>query len=135
MNCPATAQAELLGQGNLVNLLLWSAGLIVVLLAAGAVMLWLRRKYYEHGSGGAADARLSLDSLERMYRDGQISRDEFRTLRNAVLGLKAEPQPAADASAAQGAGLTSGPGDLPGGQEKNAGGDLSPPVPDDDGKQ
>ena len=126
---PAIAQIELLAQGNLVNLLLWSSGIIVVLMLAGAVMLWVRRKYYENRSGGE-QTRFSLAGLERMYQDGRISRDEFRRLRNAVLGLivKAEAPPAGPESPAEVGGQTET-------DEKNPGGELSPPPPDDDGKQ
>ncbi len=127
------AQVELLAWGRVVDLLVWSSAVIVVLLVAGGVMLWVRRKYYEN-RGGAAQSQFSLAGLERMHQEGRISRDEFRRLRNAILGVKV-PAEAQAQEPAQTGDSGDGPADPPDGDEKNAGGELSPPGADDDGKQ
>ncbi len=127
---------ELLAWGRVVDLLVWSSAVIVVLLVAGGVMLWVRRKFHEN-RGGAAQSQFSLANLERMRQEGRISRDEFRRLRNAILGVKVPAEASAEAEAQEPAqaGGDDGPADPPGGDEKNAGGELSPPGADDDGKQ
>ena len=127
------AQVELLAWGRVVDLLVWSSAVIVVLLVAGGVMLWVRRRCHET-RGGASESQFSLASLERMHQEGRISQEEFRRLRNAILGVKVPAQAPAEEPAPAGGG-GDGPSGPPDAGEKNAGGELSPPGADDDGNQ
>lgn len=72
------------------DILLWSAVLVALVLALGALLLFLRRRYHPtHGQGADAEAALSIDRLEALRRQGQITDEEFRRLRRAALGLDA----------------------------------------------
>ena len=70
--------------GKLIGLI---GGAIVVLIVLGAVVMGLRRRLLggEETGGG-----LDMETLQRQHRAGEISEEEFKTLRRAILGLPAE---------------------------------------------
>jgi hypothetical protein len=80
-----------LGAGRLGDVLLWGCVLIAVVLALGFVLVVLRKKYHP-ASGGEQDGRrgFSIEGLEALRREGQISEEEFRRLRRAALGLASQ---------------------------------------------
>jgi len=63
--------------------------LMAVLLFLGVVVApWVRRKYHpsniDDSPGGSC---FDIEHLEKMHRDGLITKEEFRSLRRAALGL------------------------------------------------
>jgi hypothetical protein len=73
------------------------AVLVLVVLLAGVGLVWLRRRVLSsEGRGGAAGRSFSIEGLEEMRRAGQISEQEFRTLRRAALGLDVGSREAGD---------------------------------------
>jgi hypothetical protein len=63
--------------------------LLGVLIVVGVVIVpWVRRRYHPSNAGGAdTGSPFDIERLERMRRDGLITREEFRSLRRAALGL------------------------------------------------
>lgn len=63
--------------------------LMALLLFLGVVVApWVRRKYHPSNIGDSSGGScFDIDHLERMYRDGLITNEEFRSLRRAALGL------------------------------------------------
>ena len=70
---------------QVVQILVAGGVLLVMLLVAGAVWKWLRRRLSEPiepiGSG------FTIDELERLRRQGTISDEEFQRLRRQTMGL------------------------------------------------
>jgi len=123
------------------SVVLWGSVVIVILLAAGACVLWVRARILSPMKSDQEGA-FSLDSLERLYAEGQLSREEFRRLRNAALGLSAmrTPGEAASPSEAAATGEAAPPGESkpaegPPPADKKPPGESSTPAQDDDGKQ
>ncbi|MCD6303893.1 MAG: hypothetical protein J7M21_02905 [Planctomycetes bacterium] len=85
------------------------AALLSVLVLAGAVFIrWVRRRFHPSAgsSGGSSSGGVfSIESLETMLGRGEISREEFRVLRRAALGLpvKDEKTPSSVSSGPAGA--------------------------------
>jgi len=77
-----------LAAGRLADVLIWGCVLIAVVLALGFVLVVLRRKYHPAGGGERQERPgFSVEGLEALRRQGQISEEEFRRLRRAALGL------------------------------------------------
>jgi hypothetical protein len=76
--------------------LIWAGVFGGALMVLGAALLYIRRrfnlKYYE-----SQDAAFRMEDLERMRESGEITEDEFRTLRKVALGLDAPAQEADNA--------------------------------------
>jgi hypothetical protein len=70
-------------------MLLW-LGMGLILAGVGAVLFfsWLRRRYRSPGSHSGAGV-FSVEDVERLYKAGTISREEFARLRRIALGLPA----------------------------------------------
>ena len=76
-------------------------GLCVVLVmvaAGGYILRKLRKSLRERDSDRAYDGLFTVEALDELLADGQITPDEYRRLRRARLGLKPENQPPADSS-------------------------------------
>lgn len=73
------------------SVIVWGLVLIVVLLAAGAVLGLARKRWLAsiRGGGGSAGSGFSIERLEELHEQGQISDEEFERLRREVLGLTA----------------------------------------------
>jgi len=70
--------------------LIWGCVLVGVVLALGVFLLWLRRKYHPaYGRQDTERRSFSIEDLEVLRSQGQISEAEFRRLRRKVLGLDA----------------------------------------------
>ncbi len=70
--------------GKLIGLI---GGAIVVLIVLGVAVMALRRRLLAEGEAGGG---LDMETLQRQHRAGEISEEEFKTLRRAILGLPAE---------------------------------------------
>jgi len=68
------------------RVLIWGTVLILSLLAFWIVLVLLRRRY-GRGASALREPGLSMEELENLRSSGQISDEEFRALRRAVLGL------------------------------------------------
>ena len=64
---------------------LWFGAAIVAVLLMGVVLLALRRKFRPGSQGQEDRSTFSIDEIERMRSAGQISEDEFKALRRAIL--------------------------------------------------
>jgi len=65
--------------------------LILVIIVIGAVVIpWIKRRYAGGGEVSGPEQGFSIEHLQRMHDSGEISREEFRRLRRAALGLEAE---------------------------------------------
>ena len=84
---PLLAAAWLLADRAVVNTLIWGVALVGGVVALGVVLLLLRRKYHPRYAVYEHDAGFSMDRLERLCREGEISDEEFRRLRHVALGL------------------------------------------------
>ena len=72
------------------DLMIWLAVVVAAVAVLGAAV-FLARKYVQKAMKGRAESRgeLTIEKLEEMYQSGQISREEFSSLRKAALGLGA----------------------------------------------
>ena len=68
------------------NVLFWCCIILVAIVILGIALLVLRRKMLSHNSG-RCDSRLSMELIEKMLGDGNISLEEYKTLRRSALGL------------------------------------------------
>ncbi len=70
------------------EVLWWVAGFGLFVLLAALVLYWTKRMRVRYEQQDIqADSRLEIEDIERMYRSGLISKDEFETLRRTALGL------------------------------------------------
>ncbi len=69
-----------------VEIWIWGGGVLVAILVLSGAVVVVRRLLYgkvdDSSHGG-----LSLEKLEELCRDGRISRDEFKMIRNNLLGF------------------------------------------------
>ena len=73
--------------GNAVSIAIIGGLLVLAMVLVGGVLLpWLRRRWRPSRDGRSA-AGFSIDRLEAMRRDGEISDEEFRVLRRSAMGL------------------------------------------------
>jgi hypothetical protein len=77
------------GIGPYGTMLLW-LGLGLILVGVGAVLFfsWFRKKYRSPRPHGGASV-FSVEDVERLYKAGTISKEEFARLRRIALGLPA----------------------------------------------
>lgn len=61
----------------------WGGALLIVSLILGGLVLALRRKFFS--GGGDESQNFSLQELRRMNNAGEISDEEFETLRARVI--------------------------------------------------
>jgi hypothetical protein len=72
---------------------LWISGMIVAVVLAGALLLMLRRRLFgpPPSSGAALHDILGLDEITRLRDSGEITIQEYETLRaRAIAALKGE---------------------------------------------
>ena len=83
-----TAVSMLSAMRPVTRVLIWGTMLILALLGLWIVLVLFKRRC---GSGvsGPEEPGLSIEKLENLRSSGQISEEEFRVLRRAVLGLDA----------------------------------------------
>lgn len=67
------------------DVLLWGAILIVAIVLLGFVALHLRRRLMNEPASDAGEDHWSLQSLREMRKAGQISEEEFQTLRAGLI--------------------------------------------------
>ena len=72
------------------RIVLWGLVLVGALLALGAVVMVFRRMARSRLDQLTGPA-LTIEKLEKLRSSGQISDDEFRTLRRAALGMRDGP--------------------------------------------
>ncbi len=65
--------------------LYWILGSVVTLLLVILFAVWLIRKYFRPDSKMEKNLAFSLDGLEKMYKDGHISDDEYKTLKGKLV--------------------------------------------------
>lgn len=67
---------------------LWTGGvLIVVLLVAGFVVLFIRKRWDPRQSGGDAGGGMTMEQIEAMHQAGHISDEEFAVMRRRLLKI------------------------------------------------
>lgn len=71
------------------QIMVWGAALIALVLALGIGIVLARRRYLKCRApdSEAEDAGFAIEQVESLHESGQISDEEFRTLRKAALGL------------------------------------------------
>ena len=57
------------------------AALAVLLLAAVVALFYVRKRFCGHASRQSPDSGFTLDDLQRMHRNGEISDKEYNLLR------------------------------------------------------
>jgi hypothetical protein len=82
---------------------IWGCVLMVVVLGLGGLLMWLRRRYHPvYGRQEDEASSFTIEGLEVLRGQGQISEAEFRRLRRRVLGLDtaedADDNPASSAA-------------------------------------
>ncbi len=65
-------------------LIIASAALVMILLLAAIAIIFIRRIYYGSGSRRAS-VPFTLEDLEKMHETGQISEQEYKTLRSTII--------------------------------------------------
>jgi hypothetical protein len=69
------------------SMAIWLVVTVAAMIVLGAALFWVRR-YAQRGMKGSHDSgELRIEQLEKMFRDGTISREEFSSLRRKVLGV------------------------------------------------
>ena len=71
---------------------LWLAGVMVAIMAAGVVLAVFRKKVKSAAWDMQQSAGFSIEALESMRRSGQIDEAEFKAMRRIALGLDAEDE-------------------------------------------
>ncbi|MCB9852739.1 MAG: SHOCT domain-containing protein [Phycisphaerales bacterium] len=67
------------------DVVFWCAIIIVALLAMWIVGVWIRKKYLGDSGPSRPESALTLQQLRDMRRDGQITEDEFQTLKSQMI--------------------------------------------------
>lgn len=106
-----TLASEELGDVLIIGII----GIVAIVLVAGPVIFWLRRRALM-GDGGA-EPGFSVERLQELRASGEISEEEFQQLRRATLGL-------AEEAAEKDSSRSSAPGD--GDDEEDREGNLPP---------
>ncbi len=70
---------------NIYHMLIWGMVLILFLVVGGAGLLWLRHRIAANKASMAG--AFSLDALQDMRASGELTEEEFRTLRDAALPI------------------------------------------------
>ncbi|MBN1943197.1 MAG: hypothetical protein JW849_07880 [Phycisphaerae bacterium] len=66
--------------------ILWAGGiLIAVLIAAGFVLGWIRKRWGTRRAGGGLGGEMTMDQIEALHQGGQISDEEFSALRRGLM--------------------------------------------------
>ena len=76
---------RVLGAHPAAEVLVWGIAVILVVLVMAMVTMYLRKRARE--TVGRSKAGLSIEKLENLHSSGQITDQEFQTLRQTVLGL------------------------------------------------
>jgi uncharacterized membrane protein len=88
MSVPAVVEASrpLLAQASGGVLRIWFWGAVLITLAVGAlfVMLAIKRRFIDSGDGRSST--WTLQDLRELHAAGQLSDEEYRTLREQVIG-------------------------------------------------
>lgn len=71
--------------------LVWLGVLIAMVIAAGVLLVVLRRRFLGPDQVTSADP-LDLESIRRMHREGELSDDEFEAAKEAILGSLRSPR-------------------------------------------
>jgi len=69
------------------RLLLSGVVLIIVLVAGGMLLAYLKRKYYLQDRTSQPSTGWTIEMIERLHYEGHISRSEYLKLRDRTLGL------------------------------------------------
>ncbi len=67
------------------EILIWLGVTVLLGVVTGLFGYWLYRKYKHHNAAPPADATYSLGEMRRLYDDGEISHDEYTTVRAKLL--------------------------------------------------
>jgi len=70
--------------------IIWCLVVMAATVLLGAAVLIVRRRFHPAAQEQDRQAGFSIDHLERMRDGGQISDEEFSSLRRATLGLDAD---------------------------------------------
>jgi len=92
--------------GDLWELLVYSATIVVVLLLLAAGILWVRRNAL--GRNSPAGARREMEQIEMLHRQGQLTEGEYKAARRSALGLPDRP-PESEETAASPPATPAGP--------------------------
>ena len=98
---PYNIQAERLGARGLavtaaaefgMDLIVWLLLLVVLAIAGGVTIVRWRRRFLT-GEGSMAESGWGLADLEKMRQSGQLTDQEFKVLRQHLLGQRTAPRP------------------------------------------
>lgn len=67
------------------DVVVWCAMFIIALIVMFIVGAWIRRKYLGDSDPTRPESALTLQQLRDMRRDGQITEDEFQTLKSQMI--------------------------------------------------
>ena len=110
-----------LGYSPVVETLLLDLAVVAGVVVMGFVLLLLRRKYHPKYAADEDDTGFSMDRLERLRREGEISDEEFRRLRRVALGLDIPAAQADNASSSSSPGEVDAEGVPPGDRDSEDG--------------
>ncbi len=79
------------------DLFIWGGVLIVLLVGLWLVCIWLRRWYFGTSEDGFPSGLWTLSDLRRMREQGEITEDEYETLRGQAVGSYQDKDDPADA--------------------------------------
>ncbi len=97
MQFVAQIQSSLARSDGTADLFLWGGVLIVLLVALWLVCMWLRRWYLGTSEDASSSGLWTLADLRRMKAQGEITEDEYETLRGQAIGSYQDKDDPADA--------------------------------------
>ena len=97
MQFVAQLQLMLAPSNNTADLFIWGGVLIVLLVALWLACIWLRRWYFGTSEDEFSSGLWTLADLRRMREQGEITEDEYETLREQAIALHKDNDEPADA--------------------------------------
>ncbi|MCH8054335.1 MAG: SHOCT domain-containing protein [Planctomycetes bacterium] len=97
MQIAAQIQSMLATSSSTADLFIWGGVLIVLLVALWFVLIWLRKWYFGTSEDEFSSELWTLADLRRMREQGEITEDEYETLRGQVFASHKDSDEPADA--------------------------------------
>ena len=97
MQIAAQIQSMLATSSNTADLFIWGGVLIVLLVALWFVLIWLRKWYFGTSEDEFSSELWTLADLRRLREQGEITEDEYETLRGQVFASHQDNDEPADA--------------------------------------
>jgi uncharacterized membrane protein len=92
---PLVLAQDVLAQDSSTGLLrplVWLGILIAMVIAAGLLLVVLRRRFLGPDRTASSSDPLDLESIRRLHREGELSDEEFEAAKEAILGSLRGPR-------------------------------------------